>query len=311
VARKRYWDLYTDCAHLDPEVPALAYSEQDPHSQRLMDANDYQNFNITPENIRRSRQAYFANLSYLDDKIGDLLQTLKDTRQEAIVVFLSDHGDMLGERGMWFKMSFREGASRVPLMIAAPGLPAGQHRHARLHHRPPPDLADLAGIDLSGIAPWTDGQSLVPLAQGTPRQTPVAMEYAAEGTVSPMVGLTQDAGNTSAAPPTPTNSSTCPPTRTNPPTSRQTPPTPPPSPSSERQPTPAGTSPASTRTCAQAKPGAGSSTRAPQRAILPVGLPAAAKGVRALHAQPHGPQHPRGLQTFPPGRMTPIGPEAP
>ena len=59
--------------------------------------------------IRDARRAYFANISYLDDKIGEILEVLETTQQEAHIVFVSDHGDMLGERGLWFKMSFYEG----------------------------------------------------------------------------------------------------------------------------------------------------------------------------------------------------------
>ncbi len=72
VARRKYWDLYEDCEHLLPEVPAMAYEEHDPHSQRIFDANDWRNFDITEDDIRRSRRAYFANISYLDDKIGEM-----------------------------------------------------------------------------------------------------------------------------------------------------------------------------------------------------------------------------------------------
>ena len=52
-----------------------------------------------------------------------------------------------------------------------------------------PTLCDLVGISLDRIAPWTDGQTLVPLANGTTRTGPVRMEYAAEGSVAPMVCL--------------------------------------------------------------------------------------------------------------------------
>ncbi|MCB1637890.1 MAG: choline-sulfatase, partial [Thiothrix sp.] len=89
VARPSYWDLYADCRHLLPEVPAMDYAAHDPHSRRILDANDWHRFTITPENIRHSRRAYFANLSYLDARIGELLQTLEDTGQEAVIVFLS------------------------------------------------------------------------------------------------------------------------------------------------------------------------------------------------------------------------------
>ena len=54
-----------------------------------------------------------------------------------------------------------------------------------------PTLGALAGLDLSAIQPWTDGENLVPLARGTPRDTPVALEYAAEGSIAPMVCLRQ------------------------------------------------------------------------------------------------------------------------
>ena len=85
---------------------------------------------------------------------------------DTIVVLLSDHGDMLGERGLWFKMSFFEGSARVPLMIAAPGLRAGPGRRAGLDARRHADARELAGIDPATIAPWTDGESLLPLARG-------------------------------------------------------------------------------------------------------------------------------------------------
>ncbi|MFC6759218.1 choline-sulfatase [Sulfitobacter porphyrae] len=191
VARRKYWDLYEDCEHLQPQVPAMDYADHDPHSQRIFDANNWREFDITEEDIRRSRRAYFANISYLDDKIGEILQTLEDTRQEAIVVFVSDHGDMLGERGLWFKMSFFEGSSRVPLMIAAPQMAPGLQTTPVSNIDICPTLCDLAGVSMEEVMPWTTGTSLVPMGQGVARTDPVAMEYAAEATQSPMVALRQ------------------------------------------------------------------------------------------------------------------------
>jgi choline-sulfatase len=188
VARRKFWDLYEGAPELAPPQ-AIPYEDQDPHSRRLMDACDWRAFDITDTHIRRARQGYFANISYVDAKIGEILDTLEATRQEAIILFLSDHGEMLGERGLWFKMNFFEGSARVPLMIAAPGL------EPRLIETPvstidvTPTLGALAGIDMAEILPWTDGENLLPLAEGTSRTTPVAMEYAAEGTITPMVAL--------------------------------------------------------------------------------------------------------------------------
>ena len=188
VARRRFWDLYEGVAEL-AAPQAIPYAEQDPHAQRIMDSCDWRAFAVTESQVRRARQGYFANISYVDDKIGDLLAVLEATRQEAVVVFLSDHGEMLGERGLWFKMNFFEGAARVPLTIAAPGLVPGLVDTPVSTLDLVPTLAQIAGIDLAGVAPWTDGESLVPLMQGTGGRGPVAMEYAAEGSVAPMVAL--------------------------------------------------------------------------------------------------------------------------
>lgn len=189
VARKKYWDLYDDCAHLMPDVGAIPYDQQDAHSKRILDANDRDNFILSDEDIRRSRRAYFANISYIDDKIGEVMAALESTGQQAIILFVSDHGDMLGERGLWFKMSFFEGSARVPLMISAPQMQPGLVTDPVSTIDICPTLCDLAGVDMSDVVPWTTGQSIVPQGQGVERTEPVAMEYAAEASCAPMVSL--------------------------------------------------------------------------------------------------------------------------
>jgi choline-sulfatase len=191
VARRKFWDLYEDCPVLEPEVAAIPFDEQDPHSKRLYIASDYKNFDIRRENIRRARRGYFANISYIDEKVGELISVLERTRMldNTAIIFCSDHGDMLGERGLWFKMNFFEGSCRVPLMIALPGT------EPRLVTDPVsnldilPTLCDLAGADMSAIMPWTDGVTLRPQLEGADREAPVFMEYAAEGSYAPLVAI--------------------------------------------------------------------------------------------------------------------------
>lgn len=191
VARRQYWDLYEDCPALEPLVAAIPYEKQDAHSQRLMDACDHTAFDITDEDVCRARRGYFANISYVDDKIGEILDVLKRTRMEenTIIVFASDHGDMLGERGLWFKMSFFEGSCRVPLMISAPGWTPALIAQPVSTLDVTPTLAGLAGIDMERVQPWTDGEDLAPLVGGSGSRSAVPMEYAAEGSVAPLVAL--------------------------------------------------------------------------------------------------------------------------
>ena len=192
VCRRKYWDLYEDCGHLLPRTGPISFEDQDPHSQRILESSDWQSHPITDLDVRRSRQAYFGNISYIDECIGGIIAALKGIRQDdrTVIIFLADHGDMLGERGLWFKMCMFEWSARVPLMIRAP------HHSERCVSHPvsiidvAPTICELAGISMDEIQPWTDGRSLVGDMAGAGRETrPVFMEYTAEASRSPVAAV--------------------------------------------------------------------------------------------------------------------------
>ena len=193
VSRQRYWDLYTDDEIDLPAAPAPPYAHLDAHGRRLWDDCAMGEIEITEEEVRASRHGYYASLAYVDEKIGEVLAALEacGLAGDTIVVFTSDHGDLLGEHGLFYKMSFREHAARVPLILHAPG------RYGRRRVREPvslvdlaPTFADLARPDLSGeLARPVDGRSLVPLLEGAAENpdATVVGEYLAESVLGPMV----------------------------------------------------------------------------------------------------------------------------
>ena len=73
---------------------------------------------VTEEQIRAARRAYYGAISYVDDHLGRLMRGAAMTAglaDDTIVVLTGDHGEMLGERGLWYKMSFFEGAAACRL----------------------------------------------------------------------------------------------------------------------------------------------------------------------------------------------------
>lgn len=195
TARPKYWDLYEGVDIPAPAVAPLDAQQRDPHSQRIVDAVDSQRFTVTDAHIENARRAYCANISYLDENIGQLLTTLDDCgfTDNTIVVFVSDHGDMLGERGLWYKMNFFEGAARIPLSISAPdrfkprnvSMPASAMDVL-------PTLLELAGVDEADIVLTPDGQSLVAAAMGNEdKDRLIACEYMAEGSISSLMMFRQ------------------------------------------------------------------------------------------------------------------------
>ena len=195
VARQRHWGLFADEEIDLPAAPALAYEELDPHAQRLWNACAMGDVEITEREVRMARHGYYASLAYVDEKIGEVLGALEGCGLDGdtVVVFLSDHGDFLGEHGLFYKMSFREHPARVPLIVHAPG------RYARRRVSQPvslvdvmPTLADLARPGLSEELPrQVDGRSLAPLLEGASENPDASVvgEYLAEGVRGPMVML--------------------------------------------------------------------------------------------------------------------------
>jgi choline-sulfatase len=193
VARRRFWDLYADDEIDMPAAPAAPPDRLDPHSRRLWRDCAVGEAEITDDDVRRSRHGYYASLSYVDEKIAEVLAAFRSCglAQNSVVIFTSDHGDFLGEHGLFFKMSFREHAARVPLVVSAPG------RFGARRVREPvslvdvlPTLVDLARSGLSGeLARTVDGRTLVPLLEGVAEDDDAAAvgEYLAESALVPMV----------------------------------------------------------------------------------------------------------------------------
>jgi choline-sulfatase len=194
VARARHWQLYGDDEIDDPRIPAMTYEELDPHSRRLYDAAGMGELRISEDDVRSSRHGYYASLSYVDEKIGELLSALAacGLAESTITVFTSDHGDFLGERGLWYKMSFLEPAAHVPMIVHAPGRFATRRVAAPVSLADVmPTLADLARPGLSDeLAVEADGRSLLPELEGRPdAEATVVGEYLAEAALSPMLML--------------------------------------------------------------------------------------------------------------------------
>jgi choline-sulfatase len=190
---QKYWDMYRD---EDIDMPRHCDPLQacDPHSKRLRHVYETDRTPPTDQQVRNARRAYYGAISYVDDQFGAILQALKDTGldDDTIVIVTSDHGEMLGERGLWYKMTFFEGGCRVPLIVHAPKRFDAHRVSASVSHLDLlPTLAELARGEPRDAWPDSlDGRSLVPhlLNAGNAHDEAIG-EYLAEGAIAPIVML--------------------------------------------------------------------------------------------------------------------------
>jgi choline-sulfatase len=187
-----YWDRYDHDAIDLPAVPPIPVEQMDPHSRRVHHVCDLGRYRQTEGRVRNARHAYYAAISYVDDKVGQLMRALKATgfADDTIVLFTSDHGEMLGERGLWYKMSFFEWSARVPLIFWALGrfAPRRVARHTSLMDILPTLVALAAGDGGSSeLANAVDGRSLVPFLLGNEPDSVGAVvgEMLFEGAIAP------------------------------------------------------------------------------------------------------------------------------
>ena len=162
---QEYWDRYESNEIDEPAVNELPFEELDYHSKALFFAHGRHRHRVTKEHLMAARQAYYGMISYIDDKVGHILDTLEKTgqRKNTAVFFVSDHGEMLGERGMWFKQTFWEWSSHVPFIASIPGIVGGQRCEKVVSLVDLlPTFLDLAGTEKSSLV----GQSVLSLMNG-------------------------------------------------------------------------------------------------------------------------------------------------
>ena len=127
---------------------------------------------VPEERVRRARAGYYGMITELDEYVGRLASELEAKGQlvDTLFIYTSDHGEMLGEHGLWYKNNLYENAAHVPLVMAGPGIPAGKVVDTPVAH------VDLVATLLAWAGSETKdnlrGHSLVPLMDDEPEALP-------------------------------------------------------------------------------------------------------------------------------------------
>jgi choline-sulfatase len=187
-----YWYRYKDVTIDGPTVPSIPDDQLDPHSRRIREMCGGSGIEVPDEVALNARRGHYAAVSYVDDKLGQLLDALETVglKDDTVVIFTADHGEMLGERGLWYKMSFFEDSAAVPLIVSAPRRFGPRRVSSNVSLLDiVPTIAELSGVRIGPGADQLDGASLVPAlaGDGVTRADTVVGEYLAEGAVAPVV----------------------------------------------------------------------------------------------------------------------------
>jgi len=163
VCSKTQWDYYYHRVTL-PETPSDFFAHLHPamqHWRKMREVED-----IKPEEVRRARAGYYGLVTELDTRIGRILSELNghEFARNTIVIYTSDHGEMAGENGIWWKMNLYEGSVSVPLIISWPGRWApGQRSEVTSLVDVAPTILDISKAD---ALPEATGSSLLPILGG-------------------------------------------------------------------------------------------------------------------------------------------------
>ena len=179
VVPEPYFSMYYPDNVDMPVIPPGHVEAQHPAHERGRLAYDL--YDYTDEQIRRCRAAYYGLVTHLDERIGRLLDALADggLRDDTVVLYTADHGEFIGEHGLWWKNDFYEHSARVPLIAAWPGkIAAGQRFGGAVSLLDVArTLVDLGGAEHSGDL---DGDSLLPVLRdpaGAPWKDEAYCEY--------------------------------------------------------------------------------------------------------------------------------------
>lgn len=161
VASQKYFDLHPLTKFSLPNEPVAHLAKIPPVSPLVKPPN----YGVAEADLRNFLRSYYASVTQMDAQVGRVVDALDRLKlaDKTVIVFISDHGWLLGEHGgQWQKRSLFEESARVPLVIAVPG----NKSNGQVSRRPVelvdlhPTLADLVGLP---IHPTLEGKSLKPL----------------------------------------------------------------------------------------------------------------------------------------------------
>ena len=164
---KRFWDMIDRSKLVVPEhmYPKNDLDDTNPRYLRRMKGRDL--VNLSDDTVKDAMQGYYANLAFADDQFGRVLKQLDDSgmRENTLVLFFADHGEMLDDHRLWAKMVFFDPAVRVPLIAHLPGRIEGGRQTKALVELIDifPTLMDLLGYR---TPPSAQGKSFLRLAEG-------------------------------------------------------------------------------------------------------------------------------------------------
>ncbi len=151
---ERVWNTYADEDIDLPDLPDdldSLYSTMENWINRFHGILPVRDQLLQSETLRQMRRAYYGMVTEIDRRVGELIQALEETgqRDNTVIIFTSDHGDMLGERGLIQKRYFYEYSARIPLIVNFPD----KREHGSTLSQPAsivdiaPTILTIAGID--------------------------------------------------------------------------------------------------------------------------------------------------------------------
>ena len=164
IAPKKLYDYYYDIL---PDLPF--FGEEEKAKMHPAIQGWYRNRKmeeVRPEDVKRIRAAYYAMVELMDGYIGEILEKIEETigLEDTLFIYTSDHGDNIGEHGLFWKTNFYEGAARVPAVFMGKGIEKGRRI------KDVTSLLDLAPTLLDYAEapdlPVYDGEDILPILYG-------------------------------------------------------------------------------------------------------------------------------------------------
>jgi choline-sulfatase len=148
TAPKKYYDMY-NLAEID--LPVAYHTSKQPGHTELQNIANFFNYDqyFDEQKMREAKVAYYGLTTFMDDCVGRVLAALEESGQseDTVILYVSDHGDMMGDQGFWTKQVMYDASAGVPMIAAGPGFPAGRRVTTGT------SLLDIAAtaVDVTGV----------------------------------------------------------------------------------------------------------------------------------------------------------------